>query len=83
MKNLVTKERLCTLVTIAYHCLFLSGASFYLAEFQKTRDVIEKSVTRVEQESVKLRGKVHEMEQSVNGVTYQLEKVEKTCKRLF
>ena len=53
LKNFkMTKERWCTVAQIVYHIVFaggmFGGGSYYLAEFQKTRDTIVQQVDRVE-----------------------------------
>jgi len=82
MKKLITKERLCTLATIAYHCLFLSGASFYVAEFQKTRDTIVKQVDRVEKKADELKKTGESINSSIKSVESKLDKVKRTCEKL-
>ena len=82
MKKLITKERLCTLATIAYHCLFLSGASFYVAEFQKTRDTIVAQVDRVEKKADELKKTGQDINGSIKSVEDKLNTVKRACERL-
>ncbi len=84
----ITSKHLCTAATIVYHCLFLSGASFYVTEFQKTRDVIVKQVDRVENESKKLRREASSVRTSIIGLSIKIDsvgvelgKVKNTCSK--
>ena len=82
MKNLITKQRLCTLATIAYHCLFLSGASFYVTEFQKTRDTIVAQVDRVENKANELKKTGQDINGSIKSIESKLDTVKRACERL-
>ena len=82
MKKLLNKERLCTVATIIYHCLFLSGASFYITEFQKTRDTIIQQVDRVEKKANELKTTGNEITKSINSVEDKLNNVKRVCEKL-
>lgn len=83
------RETLCTIATIIYHLLFLSGASFYVTEFQKTRDVIIAQADRVGQEANKLKAEVRSLKNtgsnidgSIKSLTSQLQSVKNSCNKL-
>lgn len=82
MKKLITRERLCTLITIIYHCIFLSGASFYITEFQKTRDTIVEQADRIEKKANELKQTGQNITGSVNSVGKKLDEVKRTCEKL-
>lgn len=82
IKNLITKERLCTLATVVYHCLFISGASFYVTEFQKTRDTIIQQVDRVEEQANKVKKSGDDIASSIKIVDSRLQTVESICSKL-
>lgn len=85
----LTKEKICAIVTLAYHCLFLSGASLYVTEFQKTRDVIIAQGKAIEQEGAKLNKRAEKIRTSIVGLGIKIESVgnklddvKKTCEKL-
>lgn len=79
----LTKERLCTVVQIAYHVLFLGGTTtlgnYYLDEFEKTRTVIIEQVDRAEKIVDKVRKTGDNLTDSVNKIDRELKKVRKAC----
>lgn len=82
MLKKINSKTLCTVATIIYHCTFLGGAGFYVAEFQKTRDVIVAQVDRVEKEGTKLRQTGDDIKGSIRSVEKKLEEVGSVCKKL-
>ncbi|PCI45904.1 MAG: hypothetical protein COB41_00510 [Proteobacteria bacterium] len=85
----MSKSLLCTLAQVIYHIMFLGGASFYVVEFQKTRDTIVKQADRVEAQADKLRSSASSIRTSIIGLSIKvdsvgakLEGVKKTCSKL-
>ena len=66
----LSKEKLCTIVQISYHLLFLGSTAtvgnYYLEEFEKTRNTIVTQVDRIDDIGKK--------------VNKNLNKVKKVCK---
>lgn len=73
---------LCTIIQIIYHIVFLSGASFYVSEFQKTRDTIVKQVDRIEDNIILVRETGESIDISIRGLRKDIDNIQKTCKRL-
>lgn len=85
----IKKEHLCTAATIIYHCIFLSGAGFYVTEFQKTRDTVIQQVDRVEAQADKLKASGDSIRTSIVGLSTKidavgnkLDDVKRTCEKL-
>jgi len=79
---ILKKEHICTAATIIYHLTFLGGASFYVTEFQKTRDVIIQQVDRVEKQADKLKNTGNKIKTSINSFKAELKTVKNTCSKL-
>lgn len=54
----------------------------YVAEFQKTRDVIVQQADRIEQKANELKATGKTITSSVNSVEQKLDEVKKTCSKL-
>ena len=80
----ITKEKLCTIVQISYHLLFLGGSSTllngYLDEIRKTREEIVKQVDRVEKMVDTGKKTGDNISNAANNLNKQLKKVEKVCR---
>lgn len=76
----MTKQRLCTLLTLTYHVLFLGGTTTlvggYIEEIDKLRVEIEHQGTRAEKV-------VSDMNNSVKDVEKAFKDVKKACKRIL
>ena len=73
----ITKEKLCTIVQISYHLLFLGSSTTLINGYI---DKIEKQVDRVEK-MVDIGKKTgNNISNAANNLNKQLKKVEKVCK---
>jgi hypothetical protein len=79
----MNKERLCMIVQIVYHLLFLGGASFYVTEFQKTRDMVIQQIDRVENMSKDLKQTSDNASSAISSLNEELRNTQNACRRLL
>jgi len=78
----LTKQTLCTIVTIIYHLAFLGSASIYVSEFEKTRKLIEEKATIIQHQAKNIERIGYEINSSVNSVGKKLDETKRTCSKL-
>jgi hypothetical protein len=83
----LTKEQLCSYLTIAYHVLFLGGSTTllndYLSKIDDLREEIVRQADRAETVVRDVEGTAKDINKSVNQINKGLKDVKKACGRLF
>lgn len=70
------KQHYCKIILTTIQVAFLGGGHYYLEEFEKTRQVIEKSVDRVEEIG-------NNVSKATKSLENELNNVKKACKRIL
>lgn len=82
----ITKDKVCTIVQISYHLLFLGGTTtignYYIDEFEKTRKVIVEQVDKARETVDKVRKTGDNINSSIESIDKELKKVRKACSRI-
>ena len=82
-----TKEKLCAILMMGYHLLFLGGAStmgnHYLEEYRKAEKVLIEQMNRAEKMVDTAKKTIDNAGSSVRTIEKELKKVRKSCEKFL